>query len=125
LILASLTGDGRYDGGGSVAIGLVLIGVATFLAIEVKSLLLGESADPAIEVSIRELSKRVPSLERVIHVRTVQQGPGEVLVAIKAAFTPSESVGKVVDDINAFEVELRAAHPEVKWCFVEPDNFRG
>ena len=84
--LASITGDGRFDGGGSIAIGLVLIFVAAFLAFEVKSLLLGEAADESVAEAATELVKQVPLFERVIHLRTAQQGAGEVLLAIKVPF---------------------------------------
>src|SRR5699024_2207542 len=61
--LAALTGDGRWDGIGSASIGLVLVGVAVFLAVEVSSLLLGEGADPEIDGVARELAKNLPEIE--------------------------------------------------------------
>lgn len=122
--LASLTGDGRFDGGGSIAIGLVLIFVAAFLAFEVKSLLLGEAADEAVGEAAIELVTKVALFERVIHLRTAQQGAGEVLVAIKVAVPPTAAMSEVAAAIDEYERLLRAAHPEVRWCFVEPDVFR-
>jgi cation diffusion facilitator family transporter len=121
LALAWATGDGRWDGAGSAAIGLVLIGVAAFLAVKVKSLLLGESADPAIALTVHATAKEVSEFERVLHLVTMQQGPGEVVVSVKVAFGSQLTVAQVCDAINAFEKKLRAAHPEVRWCFVEPD----
>ncbi|MFO0664415.1 MAG: cation diffusion facilitator family transporter [Polyangiaceae bacterium] len=122
--LAALTGDGRFDGGGSIAIGVVLILVAGFLAYEVKSLLLGEAADETIDESARALAKEVPLFERVIHLRTTQQGAGEVLVAIKVAVSPNAVMKDVAIAIDDFEKALRTAHPDVRWCFVEPDVYR-
>jgi cation diffusion facilitator family transporter len=124
LFFAGITHDGRWDGAGSLGVGLVLVGVALFLAIEVKSLLIGESADAAIERSARASAAAVPGFLSIIHVRTVQQGPGEVLVAIKAVFEASLAVGEVAERINAFEARLRGLHPEAKWIFVEPDTLR-
>jgi cation diffusion facilitator family transporter len=121
VLVAHATGDTRWDGVGSILIGAVLILVAVFLAVEVKSLLVGESADPSIETAAREVVASQPSIDRVMQIITVQQGPGEVLVAIKARFSPRLSGDDVCAAINAFEAALRARCPEVRWCFVEPD----
>lgn len=121
LFVADKTGDGRWDGVGSLSIGIVLVGVAIFLAVEVKSLLLGESADPEIEKAVHELVAQHKQIEQVLRLVTVQQGPGEVMVMMKLAFP----AGMVIDDacrqINEFENALRARRAEVRWCFIEPD----
>jgi cation diffusion facilitator family transporter len=119
--LASKTGDGRWDGLGSLLIGLVLVGVAVFLAVEVSSLLLGESAAPEMEKTAREIADDTPEIERVLNVLTMQQGPSEVLVHIKLAFTPTLTVREACLVINRFEERLRETHPEIRWVFVEPD----
>jgi cation diffusion facilitator family transporter len=124
LLLAWKTGDGRWDGIGSVLIGFVLIGVAAFLAIEVVSLLVGESADPDIAKDAREIALAQSKVERVLDLITVQQGPGEVLVAIKLSFARDLDVNGLCDAINAYEACLRAKHPDVVWLFVEPDTPR-
>jgi cation diffusion facilitator family transporter len=122
LVLAYETGDGRWDALGSLAIGVVLVGVATFLAREVKSLLVGEAADPKLLQSFKELAEVDPNVERVLNVLTLQQGPGEILVAAKLKFRPGMDADTLVDAINAFERELKARVPEVRWSFIEPDN---
>ena len=119
--VAALTGDGRYDGVGSFAIGLVLIGVAIFLAVEVKSLLMGESADPAIEATVRELVQASSEIEAALSLLTLQQGPGEVVLALKVRMRAALSTEELCEAINRFEGKLRDLHPEVRWCFVEPD----
>ncbi len=121
LAAAYYTGDATWDGVGSTAIGVVLVGVAIFLAREVQSLLLGESANPEIESAAREIVEEMRGLEKVLSLTTVQQGPGEVLVAIKVSFEPKIDVEDVCRLINDFEAKLRAKRPEVRWCFVEPD----
>jgi cation diffusion facilitator family transporter len=124
LLLAAVTKDGRWDGAGSLAVGVVLVGVAIFHAIEVKSLLIGEAADPAVEAAAHEAAKGSLAIESVLHVITVQQGPGEVLVAIKVTLHDDKTTHQVCRAINVFEERLRAARPEVRWCFVEPDVAR-
>jgi cation diffusion facilitator family transporter len=120
--LAKLTGDGRWDAVGSLAIGVVLVGVATFLAREVKSLLVGEAADATLLKQFDELAELDPNVESVLNVLTLQQGPGEIIVAAKLKFRAGLDTDSLVDAINAFERALKARVPEVRWSFIEPDN---
>jgi len=119
--LAALTGDGRWDGVGGIGIGVVLVAVAVFLAVEVSSLLLGEAAAPEIAEAARAVASEMPALEKVLNVITMQQGPGEVLVHVKVGFVPSLSIEEACRQINDFEARLRQARPEIRWVFVEPD----
>lgn len=114
--------DPRFDGVGGVMVGLVLVWVAIFLARKVKGLLLGERADPEIEAQVRLAAKEDPRILEVLRLITVQQGPGEVLVAAKLRFDDSLSAKDVVAVINGFESRVRKREPEVKWQFIEPDS---
>ena len=121
ILISHYTGEPRADAIGSILVGLVLVGVAVFLAIEVKSLLVGESADPEITAAVHRLAvedKRVISVDECV---TMQQGPGEVVVAIKIRCEPDVTANDISALINAFELRLRAARPECKFIFVEPD----
>lgn len=120
--MAHQTGDDRWDAAGSIAIGVVLICVASFLAREVKSLLVGEAADPALVKSFEELAEIDPNVEGVLNVLTLQQGPGEIVVAAKLRFRRGLETDELVEAINAFERALKARVPEVRWSFIEPDN---
>jgi len=122
LLMAKATGDGRWDAIGSLAIGVVLVGVATFLAREVQSLLVGEAADPSLLKSFEELADLDPNVESVLNVLTLQQGPGEIVVAAKLKFRSGMETDALVDAINSFERALKARVPEVRWSFIEPDN---
>jgi cation diffusion facilitator family transporter len=121
LPLAKILDEPRFDAAGSLAIGLVLVGVAVFLAMEVKSLLVGESADPDIARAVESVSAEFPDMDRLLHAVTIQQGPGEVMVSLKFAFRSGLTIEHVCNVINAFEARLRAERPEVRWLFVEPD----
>jgi cation diffusion facilitator family transporter len=120
--ISVITGDPRWDAIGTLAIGVVLIGVAIFLAVEVKSLLLGEAADPGLLGVIDAVAKEDPRILKVLRALTVQQGPGEIMVACKLQFRDDLSGKDLVAAINEFEVRLQAKSPEVKWSFVEPDD---
>lgn len=121
IVLTKVTGDLRYDAAGTILVGVVLVGVAVFLAVEVKSLLVGESADPTISAAASELAIAHPKIEKMLACITVQQGPGEVFVALKVKIERGLSGEELVDVINEYEDQLRQRCPEVQWCFVEPD----
>jgi divalent metal cation (Fe/Co/Zn/Cd) transporter len=121
LIVSYFTHDGRYDAVGSIAIGVVLIGVAIFLSIELKSLLIGESASPEIISNMIEIITADKEIEEVINYKAIQQGPGEVLVCVKIKCIQNLSSAQLSILINRFEEKLRAKSPEVKWIYVELD----
>ena len=114
ITLSAITGDSSWDAIGSLLIGVVLIGVAIFLAIEVKSLIIGEAADPEIAAAVAATAAEVAQITRVLHVITIQQGPSEVLLIMKAGFSPGLSVEQVAHAINDFEDRLRGRCPEVR-----------
>jgi len=122
LALAVVTGDPRWDAVGSLLIGLVLVSVAVFLGYEVMSLLLGERADPTIEATVREVAATHPTIKRLLRVLTVQQGPGEVMVAIKVHLVDGLDTKGVVEAIDAFEKSIHDRVKDIRWLFVEPDD---
>lgn len=117
---AMVTGDTRADAIGSLLVGLVLVAVAVFLAIEVKSLLVGECADPEISAAVKEIAQGGPFSD-IHECITMQQGPGEVVVAVKVRCDPQMPASALSAAINDFEKALRARRPEAKFVFVEPD----
>ena len=121
ITLAVLTGDGRWDGVGSMCIGVLLGAVATVLAIETKSLLIGESAHREIEQTIIKELESVPQVDRVIHLRTLHLGPEELLVAAKIAVTHDDTAADVARGIDAAEKRIRAAVPMARHIYLEPD----
>ncbi len=122
LLMAKHTNDGRWDAIGSLAIGAVLVGVAIFLAREIQSLLVGESADPKLQSTVERLAADDPNVDKVLRLLTVQQGPGEIVVAMKLRFRSGLETTQLCDAINAFERELKMRVPEVRWSFIEPDH---
>lgn len=121
LLAAHFTGNDKFDSIGSIVIGVVLISVAVFLAREVKSLLIGESADPVVADAVKAVVNAHPNVEEVLRLITVQQGPGEVLVAMKVRMKGGLDTRTLVESINAFEQAVHDKAPEIRWCFVEPD----
>ncbi len=121
IALTKITDEPKFDAVGSMLVGVILVGVAVFLATEVKSLLVGEAADPTIKAAATELVTAHPKIEKLLACITVQQGPGEVFVALKVKIAHGMSGEELIGVINEYEDQLRARCPEVQWCFVEPD----
>ena len=122
--LATVTHDGRWDGAGSIAIGVLLGGVAVILAVEMKSLLIGESAGRDIERDIVAAIEGGPEVDGVIHLRTLHVGPETLLVAAKIAVVGGDSGAQIARGIDAAERRIRAAVPIAQLIFLEPDLYR-
>jgi cation diffusion facilitator family transporter len=122
--LTALTGDGRWDAAGTLAIAVLLGVVATVLVIETKSLLIGEGAAPDVVRQIRAALPG-PGIERVIHLRTLHLGPEELLVAAKVAMPAVVGLGQVAQAIDDAELRIRAAVPTARLIYLEPDLDRG
>ncbi|MFI5967639.1 cation diffusion facilitator family transporter [Streptomyces asoensis] len=121
--LALLTGDGVWDGIGTLCIGVLLILIALVLAAETKSLLLGEAAN---NEDLRKIETAVvdgDTVTRVIHMRTLHLGPEELLVAAKIAVRHDDTAGQVAGAINAAEARIRTAVPIARVIYLEPDIY--
>jgi cation diffusion facilitator family transporter len=121
ILLAVATGNPVWDAIGTLMIGILLIVVAVFVAIEVKQMLIGQSMDPKIVSEMRGYLEARPEIRRVFNVITLQLG-NDVMVAVKAQMAPTESSGKLVSCINTVEAAFRQKYPQVRWSFFEPDE---
>ncbi len=122
--LSLLTDNGYWDVVGTAMIGMLLVAVAVTLAIETKSLLLGESAGPEVNTRIRAAIAATAGVDRVIHMKTLHMGPEEILVAAKIAVDPVDSAAEVAAAIDAAEAAVRDVEPMVTSLYLEPDLFR-
>jgi cation diffusion facilitator family transporter len=122
--LSVLTGDGRWDGAGSLAIGVLLAVAAAILAVETKSLLIGESASADMERMIVTALEDGGDGVQVIHLRTVHVGPDSLVVTAKIAVRPTEVAAQIAASIDAAEKRVRDAVPIAKTIYLEPDIYR-
>jgi cation diffusion facilitator family transporter len=118
--LTILTGDPLWDGYATIAIGVLLGVIAAFLSIEMRSLLIGESASPADLDRIEDALRDTPGVQRLVHLRTEHIGPEELLVGAKLAMDPAFSYQQVCDAINDAEARVRAAVPSARVMYLEP-----
>ncbi len=122
VVLATITDVARFDALGSVGIGILLVVIALVLAVEMKSLIIGEAAEPHLVDALRAAITGGPEVTQVLNLRTLQLGPEDVLVAAKVELTVNaESREEVARAIDAVEGRMRTACPTARLIFLEPD----
>ena len=122
--LSLATDDAVWDGYGTLGIGILLTVIAIVLAVEMKSLLIGETADARVEGSIREAIEAEPAVESVIHLRTQHLGPEELLVGAKVSFADDLTVSDLAAAVDRVEGAVRQAVPAARILYIEPDVMR-
>ena len=115
-----LTGDPLWDAVGTISIGVLLIVVAVFVAIEVKELLIGQSVEPELLAEMEGFLRARPEVEEVYSLLTMQFGP-DAMVAVKARMAPTGSERALVETINRVERDFRERFDSIAWLFFEPD----
>ena len=115
-----LTGNPLWDAVGTVCIGVLLIVVAVFVAVEVKALLIGQSVDPAVQQEMEAYLQSRPEIQQLFNLLTMQFGP-DAMVAVKARMVRTGSEQELVRAINTVERGFRERFPTTAWLFFEPD----
>ena len=121
VLAAYATGNPVYDAAGSIAVGVLLMIVAVLVMREVKSLIVGESAEPRLRADIRAHVAARPEVLEVINLITLQWGDA-IVVAVQAEMAPQPSARALVDAINVVEDSIQTRWPDVRWVFFEPDH---
>jgi cation diffusion facilitator family transporter len=120
IVLAHVTGNPVFDAIGTIGIGVLLITISFFLAVKVKSLLIGQSADNETCTAIKLFLEARPEVDLIFNLITIQLG-SQIMVAVKAKMAEVDTVNQLIVNINKCESELRKAFPAVLWVFFEPD----
>jgi len=121
-VLASYaTGNPLYDALGSIAVGVLLMIVAALVMREVKSMIVGESAEPAMRTAIRRHIEERAEVVSVISLITLQWGEA-IVVAVQAEMAPQPDASALVDAINVVEDSIQTRWPAIRWVFFEPDH---
>jgi cation diffusion facilitator family transporter len=121
VVMSAVTGNGRWDALGSLAIGLLLCCIAIFLAIEMKGLLIGEAATPEMQRRIVSAVNETDQVRELIHMRTEHLGPEELLVAAKVEFDRELSMAELAVAIDDTEANIRRVVPVARLIYLEPD----
>jgi cation diffusion facilitator family transporter len=117
--MSQATGDGTWDGVGSIIVGVTLFGVAFFLARKTKQLLIGQAVTPGQRARIIELAETSPGVKHVVHLRTMHLGPEEVLVGMKVAVADTIQIKDLGQFIDMLEARLRAEMPILRRIYIE------
>ena len=120
--LAQLTGQAWWDGVASVSIGCILAATAIWLAIETKSLLIGEGADEETVENIRKLAKAHDGIEKVNEILTLHMGPEFILANISIEFKDGQKTGRIEEIIHTLDKQIKDAHPYIKRIFIEAET---
>jgi len=123
VVMTLITHNGVWDGIGTAMIGVLLVAIAIVLALETKSLLLGEGATPEDVHKIEQAILAGAGVERIIHMKTLYLGPEELLVAAKIAVPRSERADELATHIDEAESRIREALPIARVIYIEPDIF--
>jgi cation diffusion facilitator family transporter len=118
--LAAATGNGVFDAIGSIAIGVVLVCVSIFVAVRIKGLIVGRSAEEDLQEALRAEVAADPDIDKLLNAITMQMGP-DVMLALKVKMRDGMTLDAAVATLNALERRIKTKFPEVAWCFVEPD----
>jgi cation diffusion facilitator family transporter len=125
VVAAAATDEPRFDALGSVGIGILLVVIALTLAVEIKSLLIGEAAEPEVAEKLKHAITDGPEVTRVLNMRTLQLGPDDVLVAAKVELAAgNDSREGIATAIDRVEARMRAACSIANLIFLEPDVMR-
>jgi cation diffusion facilitator family transporter len=121
VVVAVATGNPMWDAIGTVLIGLLLIVVAVFVAIEVKAMLIGQSVDPGTAQDMKRYLESRPEIARLFNLITLQLG-NDVMVSAKVQIATADTAQQLVSAINVVEAAFKQRYPQVRWSFFEPDD---
>jgi cation diffusion facilitator family transporter len=119
--LTIVTGNPVFDAIGSLGIGVLLVIISFFLALKIKSLLIGQSTDEETRTEIKMFLEARPEIDQVFNLITLQLGP-RIMVAIKAKMKETVTAHEMINHINLCEAALKKEYPAIQWVFFEPDH---
>jgi len=122
VVVTTITGDARFDGIGSIAIGTLLCVIGVALARDTRSLLIGEGVTDEVRARVLEVAGQAPFVLEVRQLLSLHMGPDAVLLALKVRFSPELKLRELEYAINTLERQIRDALPQMKKIFVEPDS---
>lgn len=124
VLMGHFTHNPRWDAAGSIAIGVLLVIVAFVLGVEMKALLMGETASSENRLALAAALRSHPHVQSVIYMHTEHLGPDTLLVAAKVIFDPDLPAAEVSRAIDEAEAAMRAVVPIATFIFIEPDMAR-
>jgi cation diffusion facilitator family transporter len=125
ITLTVLTGKEFFDGAASVAIGILLIGVAFMLGRDNKAMLIGRALPGDVEEKIRAEIARAPGIDAVVELLSLRLAPDQVLVVVRVDLDDSETTGAAVEQLaDQIDTQVRREFPTVRHLFLDPTPSR-
>ena len=122
LVLYQITGNSVFDALASIGIGVVLVLTALILAMESKSLLIGESADPEVVAAIRKVLDTDARILSVNEVATLHMGPDYIVVTISVDFIDALPAEKIEADVTRLTRMIKQTDPRIQRVFIEAES---
>lgn len=107
------------DGAASVAIGILLAGVAVLLIIESRGLLIGEGVQPETALAIRDIAARNPRVRAAATPLSMYLGPDEILMTLDVDFERNSSADQIVAAVSNIERDIRLRYPKITRIYIE------
>lgn len=124
IFLSRLVHNPYLDPIASIAIGLVLAGVAVILGRECGALLVGERTNRSTMKKVKEIIDADDSVERAGNLLTMQLGPNQVLLTVEIRFRRDLDLPQLESCIDRIERNIRQAEPSIQRIFIEAESFR-
>ena len=118
--MEKVTGSAAWDGGASIAIGLLLIVVACRLGRDSRDGLIGHAIDPEEQRMIAAEIQSTPGIDGVVELRTMHMGPDSVIVAARVAFSEDISADRAEDIAGDIDQRLRERMSVLPHVFLDP-----
>jgi cation diffusion facilitator family transporter len=122
--LRQLTGSPVWDGGASIAIGVLLVVVAVKLGMDSKDLLIGRAASPEMEQVIREEIESRPGVNELLELLTMHMGPDSLIVAARVALNDDLGADETEDLADEVDRRLSEKLPLQPLVFIDPTQAR-
>ncbi|HEY6493614.1 MAG TPA: cation diffusion facilitator family transporter, partial [Trebonia sp.] len=118
--LSQLTGSPAWDGGASIAIGVLLVILAVKLARDSKDLLIGRAASPELERLISEEIESTQGVDALLDLRTMHMGPDSLIVAARVALKDEVGANQAEDLADKIDRRLSERLPLQPHVFIDP-----
>lgn len=125
LVLYMITGNYRFDGIGAISMGIAIAVGSVFLIAGIRDLLVGRSASPETETTIRKAALRIKEVEDVLDLKTLHIGPERLLVNLDVHMSEHLTTNQLEKLIDKIKAEIKRQVPSVKYVQVELETPRG